>query len=225
MSDIENTPLDELQWKSPEWVNTFGLRTDNVLEYFSQSPFFDRTSNNQVLKMQQQFSTENYLARPYNLTLEDLKKMKGVEFIIAMVREPDFWVIRKEYRYSSTETKTLDDYYIIGSSVYMSPTIKSILSSRLLSTSLSLRNAMRVLQELPGFSPSKGHYYEFATKDAGDESKGLEKESASDKEQPHYQLPESAANAFSNLLNISLQKKSVYIDEMPIDSYANTKEE
>lgn len=51
-----NTPLDELQWKSPEWIQAFGLRTDNVLDYFAESPFFNKTSNNQVIKMQRQFS-------------------------------------------------------------------------------------------------------------------------------------------------------------------------
>ncbi|CAI4063636.1 mediator complex subunit MED6 SKDI_08G1010 [Saccharomyces kudriavzevii IFO 1802] len=53
------TPLDELQWKSPEWIQVFGLRTENVLDYFAESPFFDKTSNNQVIKMQRQFSQLN----------------------------------------------------------------------------------------------------------------------------------------------------------------------
>ncbi|KAL6949870.1 hypothetical protein ACO0QE_000534 [Hanseniaspora vineae] len=53
-----NTQLDELQWKSPEWIQTFGLRTDNVLDYFAESPFFDKTSNNQVIRMQQQFDVQ-----------------------------------------------------------------------------------------------------------------------------------------------------------------------
>ncbi|GME93248.1 unnamed protein product [Ambrosiozyma monospora] len=144
----KDTKLDELQWRSPEWVNAFGLRTDNVLEYFSQSPFFDRTSNNQVLKMQNQFIDLNYMNRPYKMLLQDLKKMKGLEFIIAMVREPDFWIIRKQIRYSEVKTESVADYYIIGSSVYMAPLIHSILSSRLLSTSLNLRNAVTLLQEI-----------------------------------------------------------------------------
>ncbi|EHN02128.1 Med6p [Saccharomyces cerevisiae x Saccharomyces kudriavzevii VIN7] len=53
------TPLDELQWNSPEWIQVFGLRTENVLDYFAESPFFDKTSNNQVIKMQRQFSQLN----------------------------------------------------------------------------------------------------------------------------------------------------------------------
>lgn len=224
MPSIENTPLDELQWKSPEWVNAFGLRTDNVLEYFAQSPFFDRTSNNQVLKMQHQFSDANYTVSPYEMILKDLKKMKGIEFVIAMVREPDFWVIRKQYRHSETETQTIADFYIIGSSVYMAPSIKAILSSRLLSTTLNLRNAMRSLQGLPQFSPSKGHYYEFSTLY---EKEGEDKHPETDKkeqltdnqnekeEESSFQLPSTSSSAFNNLLNLSLQKTSVFLDEIP----------
>lgn len=206
MSAIENTPLDELQWKSPEWVNAFGLRTDNVLEYFSQSPFFDRTSNNQVLKMQNQFIDANYANRPYTMLLEDLKRMRGLEFVISMVREPDFWVIRKETRSSETEVSPIADYYIIGASVYMAPAIYPVLSSRLLSTSLSLRKGISQLQGSTSFSPSRGHFYEF--------DKTEEKESE-DVGEDGFRFPDSSASVFSNLLNISLQKNSVYLDQMP----------
>ncbi|VEU23958.1 DEKNAAC105097 [Brettanomyces naardenensis] len=212
---MDNTPLDELQWKSPEWVNTFGLRTDNVLEYFSQSPFFDRTSNNQVLKMQNQFSDANYISRPYQSLVDDLKKMRGIEFIIAMVREPDFWVIRKEHRHSETEVRTLADFYIIGSSVYMAPSIHAILSSRLLSTSLNLRNAISLLQELPNFSPSRGHYYEFNSNEGNGELRKPETKQLQQGEEA-FKLPDSTSNAFSNLLSLSLQRNSVYLDEMPV---------
>ncbi len=233
MSSIEDTPLDELQWKSPEWVNAFGLRTDNVLEYFSQSPFFDRTSNNQVLKMQHQFSDANYTVNPYEMILKDLKKMKGIEFVIAMVREPDFWVIRKQYRYSETETQTIADFYIIGSSVYMAPSIKAILSSRLLSTTLTLRNAMRSLQGLPQFSPSKGHYYEFltpyekegdtGTAEADKKESNLVENQEENEKNSSFQLPSTSASAFNNLLNLSLQKTFVYLDGMPEKAPANGK--
>ncbi|ODV82741.1 hypothetical protein CANARDRAFT_10269 [[Candida] arabinofermentans NRRL YB-2248] len=207
------TQLDELQWRSPEWVNAFGLRTDNVLEYFSQSPFFDRTSNNQVLKMQNQFTDANYQFKPYNLLLQDLKKMKGIEFVVAMVREPDFWIIRKQNRLSDSETITISDFYIIGSSVYMAPLIHSIMSSRFLSSVLNLRNSMSLLQELPKFSPSNGHEYNFQQTSSSVIEGGTGITSAA-KDEPG-ELPESSANAFNNLLNLSLQNNAVYLEDMP----------
>ncbi|KAH3670676.1 hypothetical protein OGAPHI_001191 [Ogataea philodendri] len=199
--------LDELQWRSPEWVNAFGLRTDNVLEYFSQSPFFDRTSNNQVLKMQNQFTDTNFYNKPYDLLLQDLRKMRGIEFVIAMVREPDFWIIRKQNRTSETETDTLADYYIIGSSVYMAPVTHAVLSSRFLASVLSLRNAIGELQHLPSFSPSNGHQYLLQTGDAL---------AAPTADTDTARIPDSSANAFSNLLNLSLQNNAVVLETMPV---------
>lgn len=151
----EQPKLDELQWKSPEWIQLFGLRTENVLEYFGQSPFFDRTSNNQVLRMQNQFQVNNNL----DLT-KQLTKMKGVEFVIHDVREPDFWVIRKQHRYSAIEVRPISDYYIIGANIYMSPTINSIIESRLLSTTYLLKQSSNRLSALARFDPSLGHFYQ-----------------------------------------------------------------
>ncbi|ODV94553.1 hypothetical protein PACTADRAFT_50431 [Pachysolen tannophilus NRRL Y-2460] len=163
----EGPVLSELQWKSPEWIQAFGLRTDNVLEYFSQSPFFDRTSNNQVLKMQSQFQLT-----PTNIQ-QELVKMKGIEFVVAHVREPDFWVIRKQKRESPENVTPINDYYIIGANIYMAPTIASIVESRLLSTVLSLRESLIKLNKLPKFTPSTGHFYNFDTSTNGGTTNSL----------------------------------------------------
>lgn len=157
--------LDELQWKSPEWIQSFGLRTDNVLEYFSESPFFDRTSNNQTVKMQSQFQ-EGYQANSAHLE-EELKKLVGVEFVILHRREPDFWIIRKQNRKSPELVEPMADYFIIGADVYMAPTVKDVISSRLLSTALSLKESMNKLQMLAQFTPSDGHTYKVQQPTAG----------------------------------------------------------
>lgn len=170
-------PLDELQWKSPEWIQSFGLRTDNVLDYFSQSPFFDRTSNNQAVKMQHQFSQhlpldttqhqKNLPKNPYRQHIWDsyplhafleheLAKLKGIEFILAYVREPDFWVIRKQNRTSETSTTPLNDYYIIGANVYQSPTAFRIIHNRLLSTNYHLSKTLVGIKQLYHSQPSRG---------------------------------------------------------------------
>ncbi|SCU87861.1 LADA_0E06634g1_1 [Lachancea dasiensis] len=174
-----STPqLDELQWKSPEWIQSFGLRTDNVLDYFAESPFFDRTSNNQVAKMQQQFAQPrpagpggpalevqdpdphrrfilaNYVV--HALWETELRKLKGVEYVLAYVREPDFWIIRKQNRSSPSETTPLQEYFIIGANVYQSPTLLKIIQSRLLSSNLHLSKALANLRRMSNFQPSQG---------------------------------------------------------------------
>lgn len=157
---MEGEPLDEVQWRSPEWIQRFGLRTDNVLDYFSQSPFFDRSSNNQVLKMQSQFNELGQAqhrnpAEFYN----ELRNMRGVEFVVAISREPDLWVIRKQNRLSPQETRPLATYFVIGENIYMAPSVYSVVTSRLLSTTLNLNKALTKARALPGFSPSQGYFY------------------------------------------------------------------
>lgn len=56
-SDASSMSLSHLQWRATEWLLAFGpLSPAIVMDYFVMSPFFDRTSNNAVLRMQMQFS-------------------------------------------------------------------------------------------------------------------------------------------------------------------------
>ncbi|EGW31727.1 mediator of RNA polymerase II transcription subunit 6 [Spathaspora passalidarum NRRL Y-27907] len=154
--------LDEIQWKSPEFIQERGLHSNNVLEYFALSPFYDRTSNNQVLMMQFQYQQ---IQIPMNMTFHQyfqsrLTEMTGIEFVIAFTREPDFWIVRKQRRLDPTSTLILQDYYIIGANVYQAPRIYDVLSSRLLSSVLSLRNSIDILNNMTSYHISDGgHSY------------------------------------------------------------------
>ncbi|KAG7661834.1 MED6 [[Candida] subhashii] len=154
--------LDEIQWKSPEFIQERGLHTNNVLEYFALSPFYDRTSNNQVLMMQFQYQQ---IQIPIGMSFQQyfqsrLSEMTGIEFVIAYTREPDFWIVRKQTRLDPTNTFTLQDYYIIGANVYQAPRIYDVLSSRLLASVLSLRNSIDLLGEMTSYHISDGgHSY------------------------------------------------------------------
>lgn len=156
--------LDEIQWKSPEFIQERGLHTSNVLEYFSLSPFYDRTSNNQVLMMQFQFQQVQI---PIGTSFQQyfqskLLEMTGVEFIVAYTREPDFWIVRKQKRYSSTQAVSLQDYYIIGANVYQAPKVYDVLSSRLLSSVLLLKNSVDLLNKMTNFQILDGsHTYNY----------------------------------------------------------------
>lgn len=209
---MNSTPLDELQWKSPEWIQSFGLRTDNVMDYFAESPYFDKTSNNYVIKMQRQFSQLPGEGAPGTATGEEglvlptpgekngtsfggntpgqggefgymdplrreimnqypthaamereLSKLDGTEYVLVTVREPDFWVIRKQIR-SKVNTTTgptfkfeiIKDYYIVGANVYQSPTAYKVIKNRLMSTSLHLSQTIANIYKLTHYEPSQG---------------------------------------------------------------------
>lgn len=190
-----NSSLDELQWKSPEWIQAFGLRTENVMDYFSESPFFDKTSNNHVIKMQRQFSqpTDNMngnaanqlnpqvlqsqgfqqdqnefsnldpmrrdvlIKYPLYASFErELSKLRGVEYVLASVREPDYWIIKKQNRVARDKTQTLQHYYIIGANVYQAPSVFNVVQSRLMSTNYHLSETIKNLHKLTQFQPSQG---------------------------------------------------------------------
>jgi hypothetical protein len=71
-----------------------------VLEYFATSPFYDRQSNNQVLKMQSQFNMLGDLN-------QRLSSMRGIEFVVHSEHPPDLWIIRKQRRSSPEEGSPL----------------------------------------------------------------------------------------------------------------------
>lgn len=153
---MDSSPLDELQWKHPEWIQRNGLRTDNVLEYFSLSPFYDRSSNNQVLKMQSQY---NELNTRGNDLYSELQNMRGLEFVVAIAHQPDLWVIRKQDRLSPHEVRPLATYFVVGENIYMAPAVHSVIQNRVLSMALSLTKALGTARTLPTFSPSQGYLY------------------------------------------------------------------
>ncbi|OUT20331.1 hypothetical protein CAS74_004578 [Pichia kudriavzevii] len=157
------TQLDEVEWRSPEFINAYGLRTDNVLEYLSLSPFWERTCSNQVLKMQRQVEENSMGVVPTFDT--SLRKMRGIEFVLHHYREPDLWIIRKERRFDNgrflqtppglgapDDVTPLADIWVVGANVYMAPNILDVLEQHLLRTTLAMNN---VQNQIHGENPFK----------------------------------------------------------------------
>lgn len=153
---MATTNLDEVQWRAPEWIQMNGLRTDNVLEYFAQSPFYDRSSNNQVLKMQSQF---NVGLQGRQDLYKELQNMKGIEFVVALERAPTLWVIRKQNRLGPHDVRQIATYFVVNENIFMAPSIFDVINSRLLSITHSLTKSLEIASSLPSFSPSQGYAY------------------------------------------------------------------
>ena len=115
-----------------------------VLHYFSWSPFFDHTSNNNALIVQAGASQELFDAF-WNRQLFEarLRTMQGLEFIViedpseggTKLEHSGVWVIRKQYRKKIAGAQ--DDitpvccYTVMGENIFIAPTIGDILSGRL----------------------------------------------------------------------------------------------
>lgn len=122
-----------------------------VLFYFGESPFFDRTSNNQVVITQAQMPGRGHMIATRDAFEDELRKRSGLEFMIASSQmdygNPDCaesngrWVIRKQIRTKqdglADGINVLATYFVIGETIYMAPSIAKILSGKLVSDSTS----------------------------------------------------------------------------------------
>lgn len=144
-------PLDEIQWHTPPQFEG-GLHSNSILYYFAQSPFYDKTSNNEVVFQQ---GLNNQAMSQYLATRElfesRLREMSGLEFIVA--QEPaetgpgmgtGVWVINKQTRRKRPPTNPVrpedgppdeiivhSTYFVVGENIYMAPTLADVISSRI----------------------------------------------------------------------------------------------
>ncbi|CAH1967736.1 unnamed protein product [Acanthoscelides obtectus] len=149
---IPDNPLS-LSWHDSAWIPI--LNPSNVLEYFSQgsNPFYDRTCNNEIVKMQR-------------LNPEQLQNMTGLEYLLVHMQEPILYVIRKQHRHSLTQVTPLAEYYIIAGVVYQAPDLASVLNSRLLSCVHHIQGAFEETMSFARYHPSKGYSWDFKSQRA-----------------------------------------------------------
>lgn len=104
------------------WLQAFPLNAQTVLHYFALSPFYDRSCNNERLKMQR-------------LGLEQLKNLRGIEYEVlpnaAKQLPQQLFLIRKQRRSGRTQVEPLAVYYVLDGAVYQAPNIHAMLTSRL----------------------------------------------------------------------------------------------
>ena len=98
-SKISDNPLF-VSWCDSAWIPV--LSQANVMDYFTErtNPFYDRTCNNEVLKMQK-----------LGVLDAQLTSMQGTEYCLLHVQEPILYVIRKQLRHSPTQVLQPSWYY------------------------------------------------------------------------------------------------------------------
>lgn len=163
-----------ISWHDSNWIPI--LNPANVMDYFSEksNPFYDRTCNNEIVRMQRQ-------------SLDLLNNMTGVEYILLHVQDPILYVIRKQHRHTPTEATPLADYYIIAGTVYQAPDLASVFNSRILTTVHHLQSAFEEASSYSRYHPSKGYSWDFSSNKALVEKNKTEKS----KETPAKEEPSS----------------------------------
>lgn len=160
MTKLEN-PLC-ISWHDSSWIPM--LNPSNVMEYFSErtNPFYDRTCNNENLKMQR-------------LGPEHLGNLVGLEYCLLHVQEPILYVIRKQHRHSPNQVTPIADYYILAGIVYQAPDLASIIGSRMLTMVHHLQSAFDEAIMYSRYHPSKGYWWEFKDNENSEKTKSKEK--------------------------------------------------
>ncbi|KAF8898421.1 MED6 mediator sub complex component-domain-containing protein [Infundibulicybe gibba] len=142
-----------------EWIQANGpLTTDNVFDYFTTSMFYDKQSNNQVLRMQTM-----HTGMPVVNEAEELKRFTGVEFALVHAQAPSMFIIQKRERLSPDEVKPLAVYFIMNNRIYQSPDLYTVLSNRLLTSLCSLQASLDTLRRhRPDYTPRTGFVWPIA---------------------------------------------------------------
>lgn len=110
-----------------------------VLDYFSHSPFFDPSSNNQRLIMQGMLQS-----------MENLEAMRtGLEFVVneSLSRPPNLFVIQKQNRKSPKQAESVEVYYCLNGSIFQSPDLLEVIRCRFAKIVTSLGKAHDCLFE------------------------------------------------------------------------------
>ncbi|KAL3699480.1 hypothetical protein R1sor_017502 [Riccia sorocarpa] len=114
------TDMTSISFRDQLWLNQFPLDRNLVFDYFALSPFYDRTCNNEQLRIRQIHPLD-----PNHLT-----KMTGIEYILHEAMEPHLFIIRKQKREGPEKVTVMSAYYVLDGSIYQSPQLYNVIGSR-----------------------------------------------------------------------------------------------
>ncbi|CAI7809782.1 unnamed protein product [Closterium sp. NIES-54] len=120
---VPSLDLTGLCFRDQIFLNFVGgcLVPGNVFDYFANSPFYDRTCNNEQLRMQ----------GIHPLDTAHLREMVGWEYSLHMAQEPHLFVLRKQKRDGPDRTTPVAAYYILDGSIYQAPSLHAVIGSRI----------------------------------------------------------------------------------------------
>ncbi|KAK0537568.1 Mediator of RNA polymerase II transcription subunit 6 [Tilletia horrida] len=158
-----NAALYSTAFRDPEFIAFFGALTrQNILDYFSRSPFYDLQSTNQVLRMQNIAITGGFMSALAGdqKEEEDLKRFTGIEFVVVHAQPDALFVIHKRRRLSPAATIPLAAYYVLDGTIYQAPDMHSVLGSKMLTSVTALRATIDAFREAePPFSIRRGYQW------------------------------------------------------------------
>jgi len=131
------------------------LTQENIIGYFSLSPFYDKSSLNEILKMQSQFANIEVTHK--------LTSLQGFYYILEH-SSADLFIIARKLN-SGQKTTIQRMYYCIHGYIYCAPTVKAISDSRSVDSLLYLNEALDKYEEMKTFDWLKGFQFKAEERD------------------------------------------------------------
>ncbi|KAI0762677.1 MED6 mediator sub complex component-domain-containing protein, partial [Fomes fomentarius] len=166
--DVDLHPPDDYSHRFfiwHEWIQAHGpLTSENAFDYFTTSMFYDKQSNNQVLRMQTM-----HTGQPLINEAEELRRFTGIEFALVHAEPPSLFIIHKRERLSPDEVRPLAVYFILNNRIYQSPDVYNLMSNRLLTSLHSLQKSLDILRShRPAYTPRTGFVWPIVEPPSGD---------------------------------------------------------
>lgn len=97
-------------WRYEAWLNAYPLNKLTVLDYFKNSPFYVMTCNNEQVVI----TAPNTAGTAIASIAERLKRLAGLEFEVEASDDPNYFLIRRQWRVNPNQVHVEALYYIIG---------------------------------------------------------------------------------------------------------------
>lgn len=125
------TEMTSISFRDQLWLSAYPLDRNLVFDYFALSPFYDRTCNNEQLRMES----------IHPLDMNHLSKKTGMEYILQDAQEPHLFVIRKQKREGPEKVSAQAAYYVLDGSIYQAPHLYNVIGSRVVRSLYHITNA------------------------------------------------------------------------------------
>jgi len=195
------------------------------MDYFSLSPFYDRKSTNQVLRMQSMFSGQPKMD-PVS-EQEALRRLVGIQYALVLARpesdrEGGLFVIEKRDRKAYDQHYPIASYYILKTSIYQAPSLYATLSSRVLTSLSALKQLLELArQHKPTYDPRQSYAWKIKEKvQSGGGLASLDKDSTTDTDQQPAESSSELQQSDKMDMDLPVPQKD---DDPPQNTPANSK--
>ncbi|ORD94783.1 MED6 [Enterospora canceri] len=134
----------------PLFLQNNQLNNETVLDYFSISPFYDKESLNEIIRMQSQHTKINMH--------EHLKRMNGIYYEVdkTLTRDNNLFIIYKKENKPGREAQLITAYYVMFGYIYASPSIDYLSENRVVEILWKMNNCLDLYETNTRFDFLRG---------------------------------------------------------------------